>query len=136
MEATAPDLAVRTAIAHRYKSYAQALEARDAAALAAHYSEDAVVLVPGADLIAGAEAVRAYCEGLCAVPYRFHLTGFTLEHLLVNGVYAIEVSRYAAASAPLERGSASVNFTKSLLVWRKTGEHWLIAREMYSDVRV
>lgn len=135
METSARELAVRTDIAQMYRSYAQALEARDAPTLAAHYSDDAVVLVPGVDLIAGAQAVRAYCEGLCSLPYRFRLNGFTLEHLLVDGVYAIEVSRYAAVTTPLQREGGTVRQTKSLLVWRKAGEKWLIVREMYSDVR-
>lgn len=126
---------VRAELAHTYGSYAAALEARDAAALAAHYSEDAVILVPGCELIDGHAAVRAYCEGLCALPYRFKLSGFSLEHLLLDGDYAIEISRYAAVSTPLERGLERAANAKALLVWRRSPDRWLIVREMFSDVR-
>jgi uncharacterized protein (TIGR02246 family) len=132
---TAPTEIVRAELAQTYASYAGALEAREASALAAHYSDDAVILVPGSDLIAGSEAVRAYCEGLCALPYRFRLSGFSLEHLLLDGDYAIEVSRYSTISTTLERGLERVARSKALLVWRRMQGRWAIVREMYSEVR-
>lgn len=136
METTAPDESIRGQIRRAYDRYAGALARHDAAALAAAYDEDAVILSPGAEPVAGAGAIRAYCEGICALPYDFQLSGFTVEHLLVTGEYVIEISRFVSTSSPLDDPAAkAMTAAKNLVVWRNRGGRWLIARDMYSDIR-
>lgn len=136
MDVTTPDEATRRQIAAAYEKYAVALARHDAAALAALYDTDAVILAPGAQPVSGAAAIRAYCEGLCAIPYDFDMSGFTIEHVIVVGDCLIETSRFLSANAPLDDADARVvKRSKNLVVWRNRGGEWLIAREMYSDIR-
>lgn len=136
METTALDEAVRREIAAAYGEYAAALARHDAAALAGMYDDDAVILAPGAMPVVGAAAIRAYCEGICALPYEFEVSGFTIEHLLVAGDYAIEISRFTSTNAPLDDPAHRVvTLSKNLVVWRRRAGRWIIARDMYSDIR-
>ncbi len=130
------DESLRRQIGETYNEYAAALARHDAAALAAFYDDDAVILAPGAKPVTGASAIRAYCEGICALPYDFELGGFSVEHVLTAGDYVIETSCFTSASAPLADPAARlVTFAKSLVVWRSSADRWLIAREMFSDIR-
>jgi uncharacterized protein (TIGR02246 family) len=136
MEITALQESVRTQLAARYREFAAALARHDAAALAAHYDEDAVILAPGAKPVAGSAAIRAYCEGICALPYDFDVHGFTIEYLLLTGDYAIEISCFTSCNSPLdEPSSRCVTRTKALTMWRNRDGRWLIVRDMYSDIR-
>lgn len=137
MDITTPDEAVRGQIAAAYREYAVALARHDAGALASLYDDDAVIMAPGAQPVSGTGAIKAYCEGLCALPYDFELSGFTIEHALVVGEYVIETSRFTTANAPLnECDERAFKQSKNLVVWRNRGGRWLIAREMYSDIRM
>jgi uncharacterized protein (TIGR02246 family) len=136
MEIIACRHSARAQVAAAYREYAAALARHDAAALAAHYDDDAVILAPGAKPIAGAAAVRAYCEGICALPYDFDVRGFTIEHVLVAGDYVIEVSCFTSTSCPMRDPDArAATILKALMVWRNRGGRWLIVRDMYSDIR-
>lgn len=136
MEITVPNASVREEIEEAYARYADALARHDSAALASFYDEDAVLLAPGAAPVAGAEAIRAYCDGLCALPYNFELSGFSIEHLLLAGEYIIECSRFLSSSWPPGEPQFAVSTpTKNLVVWRRRGATWLIVRDMYSDVK-
>lgn len=126
---------IRAELREAYASYARALAGRDARALAAHYDDDAVILAPGGVPIAGAQAVRAYCEGVCAMPYRFEVDGFTIEHVLAEGPFVVEISRFAGAAHDLERGGSYSYRAKNLVVWRKRDDRWLILRDMYNEIR-
>lgn len=128
--------ALRDQIRAAYAEYAAALASHNADALAAMYDEDAVILAPGAPPIAGMGAIRAYCEGICALPYDFELSGFSIEHVLKAGEYVVEISRFTSANAPCGDSDGRVETkTKNLVVWRNRGGRWVIVRDMYSDVR-
>jgi uncharacterized protein (TIGR02246 family) len=136
METAHHEELVRRQISAAYEQYAAALAGHDAAALAGLYDQDAVILPPGSLPVAGAAAIRAYCEGICALPYDFRVSGFTIEHAIVAGEYVIEVSRFISVSVPRDdSASRSVMQLKNLVVWRKRAGRWLIARDMYSDIR-
>ena len=132
----AADELLRDQIRSAYREYAAALARHDAGSLAAMYDDDAVILAPGAPPIAGRDAIRAYCEGICALPYQLALSGFTIENLLRAGDCVIEVSRFTSASTCYSDSDVPVvKKSKNLVVWRNRGGRWLIARDMYSDVR-
>lgn len=128
--------ALRAEIAAAYGEYAMALAQHDAVALAALYEHDAVILIPGAKPVCGHDAIRAYCQGLCALPYDFERTGFTIEHMLTAGDYVIEISSFTSSHAPVgDPQNRATTYAKTLMVWRNARGRWRIAREMYSDVR-
>jgi len=126
---------IRAELRDAYASFARALAGRDAGALAAHYDDDAVILAPGGVPVAGTRAIRAYWEGLCAMPYRFEVNGFTIEHVLAEGPYAVEISRFAGAAHDLDRGGSYTYRAKNLVVWRKREGRWLMVRDMYNEIR-
>jgi len=127
--------AVKDELRLEHARYATALSERNASALAAHYASDAVLLPPGGQPISGPGSIRTHCAGICALPYRFEIGGFTLEAVLLAPPYAIEVSRFTGKAHDIERGGTQTYFAKHLVVWRKNGERWLIVRDMYNDIR-
>lgn len=129
METASQVQLMRRRIGAAYAQYAQALGRHDASALAALYDEDAVILTPGSSPVVGMAAIRAYCEGLCAVPYDFKISGFTIEHMIVSGEYVIEISCFTNASAPRDDSESHiVTRSKNLMVWRNRLGKWLIVR--------
>lgn len=133
---SAPEIdTIRAELRDAYAAFARALAERDAGSLAAHYDDDAVILAPGGVPVAGAAAVQAYWEGLCAMPYRFEVAGFTVEHILAEGPYVVEISRFRGTAHDLERGGSYTYDAKNLVVWRKRAGRWLIVRDMYNDMR-
>lgn len=125
---------IREQILERYASFARALAEGDAAGVAAHYSADAVILAPGGVPVVGGEAIAAYWEGLCAMPYHFEVAGFSVEHLLIAGPYVIEVSCFSGKTHDSDRGSFEYR-AKNLVVWQHDGSRWLIVRDAYNDIR-
>ena len=125
----------KNGIATAYQTFAQAFRDRDPVALAAHYDDDAVILAPGERAVSGKAAVRKYCEQVCALPYRFDVRGFTIEHVLLAGDYAIESSEFGGVANSLGDGTASEYRAKNLVVWRNAGGSWKIVRDMWNDLK-
>jgi uncharacterized protein (TIGR02246 family) len=101
----------------------EAMAKKDAAAVAALYTEDALLLAPGGEPMSGRAAVQAMYEKLAP-----HIKSFQAktEELHVAGGWAWERSSYTADFGPAQEHG------KSLTVWKKSGKQWLIHRDMFS----
>lgn len=105
------------------KQFAQALNKGDAAMIAQMYTEDAVVMPPEAEMIAGREAVQNYWRRVIEAG---------LKNLLLRSIRVDEYGADAAreigrfgVEAPGPRDQTGTVEGKYVVVWRKSGGLWL-----------
>jgi len=108
------------------KKFLDALVKGDAAGIAALYSDDAEVLPPGSDVVAGRQAI----ENLWKSVIDSGVAGaeFTTRRVDEAGSYAIETGAYV-----MKRKDGTVDDRgKYLAVWKKTGTGWQIYRDIWT----
>jgi uncharacterized protein (TIGR02246 family) len=121
----------QAAIRQATASAEKAVNARDFAAWAATYAEDAAMLPPNAEAVQGRAAIQAWAEAFPPVS-DFRLQQLDLDGrgdlAYVRGTYSMVITPPGAAPAT-DRG-------KYLEIWRKQSDgSWKIARDMFnSDV--
>lgn len=123
-----PDVnAVRAAIEAVNAQFMEAFNKGDAAAVAALYSEDAIVLPPGQTMTSGRQAIQ---EGTAADIANYSLSGLklTTSDVQVSGDYAVEVGNYSIqAGAVQDEG-------KYLVVWKKGADgSWKLYRDAWNS---
>ena len=99
----------------------------DAAALAGHYAEDAMVLPPNSDFVKGRAAIQAFWQSFIDGGYK-HFALATLE-VGASGDLAYEVGTYEVGMTP----GAAEDRGKFLVVWKKAGGKWWIHRDTFSS---
>jgi ketosteroid isomerase-like protein len=117
---------VRGAIEAVGRQFSADFAKSDAAALAGHYAEDAMVLPPNAEIVKGRAAIQAFWQS--NVETMKHL-GLTTTEVHSGGDYAYEVGTYEIGTAP----DAVVDRGKFMVVWKKAGGKWWIYRDMFSS---
>jgi ketosteroid isomerase-like protein len=124
---TSNDLAAITAQAQRW---ADAVVAGDAAAAAAVYEAEGVLLPDGGEPVLGTEALTAWFAALPDVQK------VSLHHVEVNGhgglAYVLGTFRWKVlpdgATEPVER------FGRSCQIWRRHSGQWTIARDLFHSL--
>lgn len=99
----------------------------DAAAVAAMYTEDAYVLPEGADMIKGREAIKAFWTDAMKEIGDGKLT--TLDVLPMGPEFVREIGTYhfkTKGDKPQELNG------KYVVVWRKVGNDWLLATDIWN----
>lgn len=115
-------------IAAANAAWAAGFNAGDAAAVAAVYAPDAVVMAPGAEPAVGTAAIQALLEaGLGAAP---GLT-VTLESLGMNGDddLMIEYGKFVMTGPD----GAHVDHGSYMAAWRETDDGWKIVRDIWNS---
>ncbi len=105
--------------------FEQAVAAGDADAIAALYTENAVILPPDSPPITGRAAIREYMAGLVAAG----IDGVDIETVEVVRFDDMAVER---ANLTISVGGEVVEEGKSLVLWRLVGDEWLYVRDMWS----
>ncbi len=114
----------RTAIEAANQVTAEAITRGDAAAVVAHYAEDALLLPAGSDFVSGRAAIRSrYQRAIDA-----GLRSLKLEIMSVDaaGDIAVETGRYEAAGASGHR----LDHGKYVVTWRREGGQWQAYRDI------
>jgi ketosteroid isomerase-like protein len=94
--------------------FAQAFNAGDAAAVAALYTDDAVILPPGAEMMKGKNAIRAFWKGAA-------------EQLGDGAVREIGTFTFRT------KGAQPQDITgKYVVVWEKVGSDWRLATDIWN----
>ena len=102
------------------------VEAKDAAGLAALYTENARVLPPNGPPVEGRAAIEQMFAGLVQGIGRVQLDTVEVEG---HGDTAHEqeaLTFYDAAGAKIDEG-------KGIVIWKKVGEDWKLHRDMFSS---
>jgi len=102
------------------------LAAKDAAAIAAVYAEDAILYPPGAGAVSGRKGIAAAFEPMLGAPL-----SLKTSEVKQSGDLAVETGTWALAGPdgrPADVGSYVV-------VWKRSGKSWLMWRDIWNSSR-
>jgi ketosteroid isomerase-like protein len=126
--AFADEAADRVALEAAAQAWTKAFNARDAAALVALVTPDAVVLDPGVAPVSGRQAVRETLERSLGAA-RGQVTTATKEIVIAGDV----AWRIGALTHKLPGG---LNRGQSLEIWKRVNGEWKIHRQMSSGILI
>lgn len=107
-------------------AFAAAAAKGDAAAVAALYTEDAMIMPAAEPNVSGKAAILKYWQG--ALSHGVSGVKFTTREVYGRGATATEVGEYLISDKTgkqLDRG-------KYIVIWRRTEGKWKLHRDMYS----
>ncbi len=122
---------VRAAIDEGKAKFEEAVQNQDAAALAALYTADSVLLPPGGEIVRG----RTGAEELWgAVMSGMGLKAVDLQtvELEVSGDIALEVAEAILTLEP-EGGESATQLIKYVVVWKKESGAWKLHWDIWND---
>lgn len=111
------------------EQFAAAFSAGDASAVAALYTEDAMLLPPNGDFVSGKAAIQAFWRSVLDMGVAS--AKLTVAEAESFGDTAWEVGRYnlyTAAGDPIDEG-------KYIVVWKRTEEGWRLHRDIWNSSR-
>ena len=119
------------AIRAQVDRWLQLVKAKDAAAIAALYTEDGAVMPPNAPIGKGRAAIQQTWASIMQTP-GFDLT-FAPEQIIVSssGDMALDRGTYKFTVAP--NGTAKTDTGKYVVVWRKVGSEWKAAADIFNS---
>ncbi|MBL0404247.1 SgcJ/EcaC family oxidoreductase [Microvirga aerilata] len=107
--------------------FAQAFNAGDVAAVAALYTDDAVILPPGGEMMRGTSAVQAFWKGAAEQLGNGKLT--TVEVKPLGSDRALEIGTFSFQT----KASQPQDITgKYVVVWEKVGSDWKLATDIWN----
>ena len=107
--------------------FTRAFNARDIAAVAAHYTEDATVLPPGAEMVLGRNAILTFWKSAADQIGDIKLTAVDVKPLGSNA--AREIGTFSFRT----KGAQSQQVTgKYVVVWEKVGGDWKLATDIWN----
>jgi uncharacterized protein (TIGR02246 family) len=117
----------RVAIEAANKQFMAAVAKKDAAALAALYTDEAIVLPQGSEMMKGKAAIKGLFEGMLASG----VGGITLTTLEVetSGDAAYEVGLYELKGPD----GAVIDKGKSVVIWKKVKGEWKMHRDIFNS---
>ena len=107
--------------------FTKAFNAGDIAAVAAHYTEDATVLPPGAEMVLGRNAILTFWKSAADQIGDIKLTAVDVKPLGSNA--AREIGTFSLRT----KGAQSQQVTgKYVVVWEKVGGDWKLATDIWN----
>lgn len=110
------------------QAWQAAWNAGDAAAIAALYAEDAVVMPPGSDAVRGRAAIEAFWQADIDASKGMTSTIETKE-VHAHGNMAVEVGSYMSTGAD----GSHADHGKFIAIWMKTDSGWKIVRDIFNS---
>jgi uncharacterized protein (TIGR02246 family) len=107
--------------------FAQAFNAGDAAGVAALYTEEAVILPPGAEMMKGRSAIQTFWKGAAEQLGNGKLT--TVEVKPLGSDRALEIGTFSFRT----KGAQPQEITgKYVVIWEKVGGDWKLATDIWN----
>jgi uncharacterized protein (TIGR02246 family) len=107
--------------------FAQAFNAGDAAGVAALYTDEAVILPPGVEMMKGRTAIQAFWKGAAEKLGNGKLT--TVEVKSLGTEAAQEIGTFSFRT----KGSQPQEITgKYVVIWEKVGSDWELATDIWN----
>lgn len=121
---------VRAAIERQAAAWGDAVNRGDSAAVAALYTDDAVLMAPNAEPIRGRDAIRGFADTLRGLSPRD--VRLTVEEVEVCGDTAFEVGSYTMSLQPPSQARMT-DRGKYLVVWKRQPDgSWRIHRDIFN----
>jgi len=119
------------AIRGQVDQWLKLVKAKDAAGIAALYTEDGAVMPPNGPIGNGHAAIQQTWAGMMGTP-GFDLT-FVPDQIIVSsaGDMALDRGTYKLNIAP--NGKAQTDTGKYVVVWRKIGGEWKAAADIFNS---
>ena len=119
------------AIRGQVDRWLQLVKAKDAAGIAELYAEDGAVMPPNAPVGKGRAAIQQTWASMMSTP-GFNLT-FNPEQIVLSssGDMALDRGTYQLTIAP--SGGAQSDTGKYVVVWRKIGNEWKAAADIFNS---
>ena len=119
------------AIRGQVDRWLQLVKAKDAAGIAALYAEDGAVMPPNAPIGKGRAAIQQTWAAMMQTP-GFDLT-FVPDQIILSssGDMALDRGTYKLVVAP--GGTAQTDTGKYVVVWRKVGNEWKAAADIFNS---
>lgn len=119
---------VTAAVEAASAAFVEAFNAGDAEAVAAMYTEDAVILPPGSDAVEGRAAIQEAMATELAAMGDAVMTFETNEVQAAHG-HALEVGGYTVEGAD----GAHLDHGKFIAVWKNTDDGWKMTRDIWNS---
>jgi uncharacterized protein (TIGR02246 family) len=120
---------VRKAIEAAAEHFATAFNAKDAAALASHYSADATILPPNGPRVSGRANFESFFKEMFPIGSDLKLT---VNHVDASGDLAYEVGTYTMA-IQMPGAPPMTDAGKYVAVWKRQADgRWLIAADIWN----
>jgi uncharacterized protein (TIGR02246 family) len=117
---------VRKAVEAGNARWVAGLAAKDASAIAAVYTEDAILYPPGAGAVSGRKAIGAAFEPMLGAALALKTSEVTQ-----SGDHAIETGTWTLAGPDGKLADDG----KYLVVWKKVGKGWFMWRDIWNSSR-
>jgi uncharacterized protein (TIGR02246 family) len=121
---------VKTDVDASNADFAAAFNRGDAAAVAAHYTEDAQLLPPNEMTVSGRSNIEAYWKG--GVGMGLSALVLTAGEVTSEGNLAYEVGEFSI-DVPGSDGKKSPAKGKYVVVWKNVDGKWYMHRDMWND---
>lgn len=117
----------KAAIQNLNDQFARAFNTGDIAAVAAHYTEDALVLPPGAEMVMGRNAILTFWKAASEQIGDIKLTAVDVKPL--GNSAAREIGTFSLRT----KGSQPQEVSgKYVVVWEKVGPDWKLATDIWN----
>lgn len=120
---------IRKAIEANTKALVAAFNKGDAAAVAGMYTKDAKLLPPNSEMVEGTQNIQAYWQG--AISAGAKLEALDTVEVEARGDMAAEVGKYTL-TIPQAGGQTVTDQGKYLVVWKKQGQTWKLALDIWN----
>ena len=107
--------------------FTRAFNAGDIAAVAAHYTEDATVLPPGAEMVLGRNAILTFWKSAADQIGDIKLTAVDVKPLGSNAAQEIGTFSFRTKGAQSQQVTG-----KYVVVWEKVGSDWKLATDIWN----
>jgi uncharacterized protein (TIGR02246 family) len=107
--------------------FTKAFNAGDIAAVATHYTEDATVLPPGAEMVMGRNAILTFWKSAADQIGDIKLTAVDVKPLGSNAAREIGTFSLRTKAAQSQQVTG-----KYVVVWEKVGSEWKLATDIWN----